>query len=197
MSSDPAAEPTNPPPRVIGLAGTLLADAAATAALRGERHDFTSKLDAVGQMLRLALVSDAFAGQAFFRLGAALRRRRVPVLPALLRRLAIASAAIYVDERAIVHPGVYFVHGQVVIDGPVVIHPGAVISPAVTLAAEPGGRLVIGPGVSLGTGSRVLGSFSVGARAKVGAGSVVLSEVPAGATAVGIPAVVRGAPEPG
>ncbi len=196
MAAEPPVAPPSPP-GAVGLAATLLADAGATAAFRGERHEFRSKLDAAWQMLRLALVSDAYAGQALYRLGAALRRRRVPVLPALLRRLAIATAAIYVDERAVVHPGVYFVHGQVVIEGSVVIHPGVVLSPAVTLAAEPGGRLVIGPGASLGTGSRVLGSFSVGARAKIGAGSVVLTDVPAGATAVGIPAVLRAAPGPG
>jgi serine O-acetyltransferase len=181
-----------------GLAATLRADASAAAAFRGERHEFRSRLDAVGQMLRLAAVSDAFLGQAFYRLGAGLRRRRVPVLPEILRRLAIASAAIYIDERAILHPGVYVVHGQIVVEGPVVIHPGVAISPAVTIATEaPEDRIVIGRGASLGTGSRVLGAVTVGARARVGAGAVVLDDVPEGATAAGIPALIRGASGPG
>lgn len=181
-----------------GLAATLRADASAAAAFRGERHEFRSCLDALGQMLRLAAVSDAFLGQAFYRLGSALRRRRVPVLPVILRRLAIASAAIYIDERAIFHPGVYVVHGQVVVEGAVVVHPGVAISPAVTIAAEgPEDRIVIGRGVSLGTGSRVLGTVTVGARARIGAGAVVLEDVPEGATATGIPALAEGGSRPG
>ena len=189
----PAGLPARP-----GLAATLLADASAAAAFRGERHGFRSRRDAAVQMLRLAAVSDAFLGQAFYRLGSALRRRRVPVLPALCRRLAIASAAIYIDDRAVLHPGIYVVHGQVVVEGAVIIHPGVAISPSVTIAAEgPDDRIVIGRGASLGTGARVLGAVTVGARARIGAGAVVLGDVPEGATAAGIPAVVKGASEPG
>jgi serine O-acetyltransferase len=188
------------PPGAVGRTGigvVLLADARATAAFRGERHEFRSRLDAAGQMARLALVSDGFLGQALYRLGAALRRRGVPVLPVVLRRLAIATAAIYIDDRATVRPGVYLVHGQVVVDGPVEIGPGVAISPAVTVAAAEGERLVIGRGVSLGTGSRVLGSVTVGAGARIGAGAVVLEDVPAGATAAGVPARIEADTETG
>lgn len=50
----------------------------------------------------------------------------------------------------------------------------------------------IGSGVLLSAGAKVLGNVAVGDGAKVGAGSVVLAPVPAGTTAVGVPArVVR------
>jgi serine O-acetyltransferase len=50
----------------------------------------------------------------------------------------------------------------------------------------------IGNNVMIGAGSRVLGPFKVGDNAKIAAGAVVLSEVPEGCTAVGVPArVVR------
>lgn len=177
-----------------GLAATLLADARTAAASRGERHEFGSALDAAYQMTRLAVVSDAFLGQALWRVAAALRRRRVPVLPVFLRRLAIASAAIYIDDRAVVSPGVYIAHGQVVVEGPAVIHTGVVLFPGVTVAAldDGEGAPVIGRYVRLGSGSRVLGSIEIGARAQIGAGSVVLEDVPAGATAVGLPARIVG-----
>src|SRR3989338_11284185 len=42
-------------------------------------------------------------------------------------------------------------------------------------------------GVVVGAGAKVLGPFTVGAGAKVGSNAVVTKEVPAGATAVGIP----------
>ncbi len=198
VSPQPVRDPTSAGPRAAPLGPSLLADARATAAFRGERHEFRSRLDAALQMARLALVSDAFGGQALYRLGSTLRRRRIPLLPALLRRLAIAGAAIYIDERALVHPGLYVVHGQIVIEGPAVIHPRVVIAPAVTVGMGDDGRApVIGPGVSLGTGARVLGGVTIGARARIGAGSVVLEDVPAGATAVGIPARITPGLRPG
>ena len=39
----------------------------------------------------------------------------------------------------------------------------------------------------ISAGAKVLGSFTVGANSKIGAGSVVLSEVPPNSTVVGVP----------
>ncbi len=48
-------------------------------------------------------------------------------------------------------------------------------------------------GVTVGAGAKILGPFTVGAGAKVGSNSVVVKEVPPGATVVGIPArIVEG-----
>jgi len=172
-----------------GFGVSVVADARITAALRGERHEFGSRLDAIGQILRLAAVSDAFAGQIFYRAKAALQRRRVPLLPRLMQRLAIATAAIYIGDDVVVQPGMYVVHGQVVIDGPVRVAPGVSFFPAVTVAAPRGGEPArIGAGASVGTGARVLGSVTVGARSRIGAGAVVVEDVADGATAVGIAA---------
>lgn len=49
----------------------------------------------------------------------------------------------------------------------------------------------LGDGVVIGSGARVLGPVWVGDGAKVGANAVVVKDVPAGATAVGVPAVIR------
>ena len=46
----------------------------------------------------------------------------------------------------------------------------------------------LGDDVVVGTGARILGAVTVGARAHVGANSVVIQDVPAGATAFGVPA---------
>ncbi|CAG0993739.1 serine O-acetyltransferase [Methylophilaceae bacterium] len=43
-------------------------------------------------------------------------------------------------------------------------------------------------GVVIGAGAKVLGPITVGAQAKIGSNAVVVKDVPAGATAVGIPA---------
>lgn len=51
-------------------------------------------------------------------------------------------------------------------------------------------------GVIVGSGAQILGGFTVGARARVGANAVVLAEVPPGTTVVGIPAKPLGASKP-
>jgi serine acetyltransferase len=55
---------------------------------------------------------------------------------------------------------------------------------------------VIGDRVEFGAGSSVLGPVKIGAGARIGAGAVVLSDVPPGATVVGVPARVVSAAEP-
>jgi len=45
--------------------------------------------------------------------------------------------------------------------------------------------------VNIGTGAKVIGPVRIGAGATIGANSVVLDDVPAGATVVGAPARVR------
>ena len=56
---------------------------------------------------------------------------------------------------------------------------------------DPGNRHpTIGTTVLISTGAKVLGPFTVGDGARIAANAVVLSEIPAGATAVGAPAQV-------
>jgi len=175
------------------LREALLADARITAHYRGERHEFGSRADAARQMLRLALVSDAYLGQALYRVKASLQRRGVPVLPRIAHRLAMVFGQISIGDPVVVQPGVYLIHGQVVIDGVIDIHEGVVIAPFVTIGLRSGD--VRGPtierGANIGTGAKVIGPVTVGAGATVGANAVVVDDVPAGATVVGAPARVR------
>jgi serine O-acetyltransferase len=41
--------------------------------------------------------------------------------------------------------------------------------------------------VMIGAGAKIIGAVTIGAGARIGAGSVVVSSVPAGATVVGVP----------
>lgn len=50
-------------------------------------------------------------------------------------------------------------------------------------------------GVLLGAGAKVLGNVEIGEGAKIGAGSVVLTDVPAHCTYAGVPAVLVGKPQ--
>ena len=51
---------------------------------------------------------------------------------------------------------------------------------------------LLGDGVIVGAGAKILGALNIGDGARIGAQSVVLRDVPAGATVVGIPARVVG-----
>lgn len=50
----------------------------------------------------------------------------------------------------------------------------------------------LGNDVFVGSGAKIIGGLTIGDGGRVGANAVVLKDVPAGATAVGIPAVIKG-----
>jgi serine O-acetyltransferase len=170
----------------------VIADAAITARYRGERDDFHSRLDTVLQVARLCWVSDAFLGQVFYRLKAGLQARGVPILPRLAHRLAMMVAQISIGDPVVVHPGIYILHGQVVLDGVVEVHSGTTIAPWVTIGLRAGDvhGADVGRDVQIGTGAKLVGPIRIGAGAVIGANSVVVDDVPAGATVVGAPARV-------
>ena len=113
----------------------------------------------------------------------------VPVLPRIAHRLAIAIAQICIGDTVLMCPGVFIPHGWVVIDGFVDIGRGTKIMPGVTigLRGHPRGP-TIGRDVVIGTGAKVLGRITIGRGARIGANAVVINDVPAGATAIGVPA---------
>jgi serine O-acetyltransferase len=168
----------------------LKEDARVTAMHRGERAVFGSFLDTFVQIIRLAWVSDAFVAQALYRCKARWQALGVPILPRIAHRLAIMTAQVSIGDPVIVEPGIYVVHGQVVIDGLVEIQSGVVISPFVTIGLRSGD--VTGPtverDVSIGTGAKLIGPVTVGAGATIGANAVVVRDVPRGVTVVGAPA---------
>lgn len=173
-----------------GLREALVADARLTAGYRGERSEFRSRLDVAAQMVRLAWASDAFAAQALYRIKAALQARGVPLVPRIAHRLAMMLAQVSIGDPVVVHPGVYIVHGQVVIDGQVEIHSGTTIAPWVTIGLRAGNHqgATIERNVSIGTGAKVIGPVHVGEGATIGANAVVIDDVPPGVTVVGAPA---------
>ena len=173
-----------------GFREAVLADARVTLRHRGEREELRGGLDSVIQVMRLIWTSDAFLAQVLYRLKARLQRRGVPVLPRLAHRGAMVLGQVAIGDPVLVHPGVYLLHGQVVVDGLVEIHSDAVIAPFVTIGLRAGN--VQGPtieaGVRIGTGAKVIGPVRVGAGAEIGANAVVVEDVPAGTTVVGVPA---------
>ena len=145
------------------------------------------------QILRLMVVSDAFLAQVCYRIKARLQARGVPVLPRLAHRAAMVLAQVCIGDPVVVAPGLYLLHGQVVIDGFTQIERGARIAPFVTIGLREGqfDGAIDRKGClhrhrredhRPGSGRR---------RARIGANAVVVTDVPAGATAIGVPAKVH------
>jgi serine O-acetyltransferase len=84
----------------------------------------------------------------------------------------------------IYHFGNVFIHSEAVIGRNCTLRHGVTIGNRVADGPAP----VIGDDVDFGAYAQVLGNVRIGNGARIGAMSVVLSDVPAGATAFGIPA---------
>ena len=170
----------------------VVTDAQVTARRRGERYEFRNRVDAAVQVFRLAMVTDSFFGQICYRAKARCQTRRIPVLPRLFHRLAVAHGGICIGDPVVMKPGVHIPHGHVVVNGGVEIGRGVVLSPFTTLGrvSTAFGGPTIEPMAAIGTGAKVLGPVRIGKGAKIGANSVVLTDIPPGATAVGSPARV-------
>ena len=126
------------------------------------------------------------------RLAHWLHRSDVPFFPRLISHLARLFTGIEIHPGARLGKGVFIDHGHgVVIGETAIVGDYTLIYQGVTLGGtgkEVGKRHpTIGNGAVIGCGAKVLGNIDVGDRARIGAGSVVLKDVPANCTAVGVP----------
>lgn len=124
-----------------------------------------------------------------------LHRHHLKLLARFISALARFFTGIEIHPAAKIGDGVFIDHGMgVVIGETAVVGDNVTIYQGVTLGGtgkETGKRHpTIGNNVVIASGAKVLGPFSVGDNAKIGAGSVVLKEVPKNATVVGVPGEV-------
>lgn len=105
---------------------------------------------------------------------------------------AVRKTGIEIHPGAKIGKGLFIDHGNGVIIGETaVIGDNVTLYQGVTLGGtgkEHGKRHpTVGNNVMISAGAKVLGSFTIGDNSKIGAGSVVLSEVPSNSTVVGVP----------
>lgn len=141
--------------------------------------------------------SEGFWALTIYRLQRKLRnlRPRLLWLPlsvplAVIKKLLTTVTHINLHPEAEIGPGTLIPHV-----GPIQVFPWAKLGAdcaihqvcSIGAGSKPGGP-AIGDHVMLGCHSCVLGSVTVGDRAIIGAGAVVVTDIPAGCTAVGVPA---------
>lgn len=122
-----------------------------------------------------------------------LYRAGLPLLPRLLAQIARFLTGIEIHPGANIGSGVFIDHGMgVVIGETAVVGDGCTIYQGVTLGGTSSARVkrhpTLGRHVVVGVNAAVLGAITIGDGAKIGGGSVVVKDVPAGATVVGVPA---------
>ena len=105
---------------------------------------------------------------------------------------AVRKTGIEIHPGAQIGRGLFIDHGNGVIIGETtIIGDNVTLYQVVTLGGtgkEHGKRHpTLGNNVMVSAGAKVLGSFTIGDNSKIGAGSVVLSEVPPNCTVVGVP----------
>ncbi|MBQ8309191.1 MAG: serine O-acetyltransferase [Clostridia bacterium] len=133
----------------------------------------------------------------WYRLARFFHKIKLKLIARMISQFARFLTGIEIHPAAKIEGGIFIDHGSGVVIGETAeVHKGTVIYQGVTLGGtgkERGKRHpTIMENVTLSAGAKVLGGFTVGKGAKIGAGAVVLKEVPPYATVVGIPArIVR------
>ena len=129
---------------------------------------------------------------SLYRVAHFFHKIKLKLLARCISQYARFLTGVEIHPAAKIDGGVFIDHGMGVVIGETAeVHKGTVIYQGVTLGGtgkEKGKRHpTIMENVTLSVGAKVLGGFTVGKGAKIGAGAVVLKEVPPYATVVGIP----------
>jgi serine O-acetyltransferase len=143
--------------------------------------------------LDVVLSYPGFHALVAHRINHALYAAGIPLLPRFLANVARFLTQIEIHPAARIGKGVFIDHGSGVVIGETSeIGDGCTIYQGVTLGGTSlshGKRHpTLGRNVTVGVNASVLGAIVLGDNAKVGGGSVVVKDVPANATVVGVPA---------
>lgn len=150
--------------------------------------------------IEVAILYPGFHAVVFYRLSHWLWERNLRFIGRLISQLGRMLTGIEIHPGAQI--GCCFVidHGSGVVvgetaeigDNVTLYHDVTLggVAPSVDSAAQVGIKRhpTLGDGVIVGSGAQILGPITVGDNARVGANAVVTQNVPAGVTAVGIPA---------
>lgn len=117
-----------------------------------------------------------------------------------IHRIVETISGVSIPKGAEIGPGLRIWHfGNVIVNEGAVVGANCTMRHGVTIGnrAEGGPCPVIGDGVDIGAYAQILGGITVGDGARIGAMSLVIKDVPGGATAVGVPArIIEAAEEP-
>src|SRR5262245_53008764 len=139
--------------------------------------------------LAKTLATDGTFAMIVYRLMQASREAGLAPLEMVFNKLNAVTSQCIIGRGAEFGPGFVLVHAQgVVINGSVRGGKNVKIEHQVTIGAERRQSPIIGDDVFIGAGAKIIGSVTIGDGARIGANAVVVHDVPAHTTVVGIPA---------
>ncbi len=152
--------------------------------------------------IEIMLAYPGFHAREMHRLAHTLHRRGVPVLPRAISNFSRFVTGIEIHPGARIGEGLFIDHGMGVVIGETAeIGDDCHILQGVTLGGTSMHRTkrhpTLGNRVTVGAGAKLIGAVEIGDNARIGAGSVVVTNVPANATVVGVPGHVVSFHDPG
>ena len=173
--------------------------------LRSIHRDVRAAVDrdpAAHDALHVVLTYPGFHARQLHRFAHTLHRAGVPLIPHLIAWMNRFFTGIEIHPDAQIGEGLFIDHGMgVVIGETAVIGDDCSLTHGVTLGGtstrHEKRHPTLGNGVTVGAGAKLIGAITVGDHARIGAGSVVVTNVPAYATVVGVPGKVIAYYDPG
>lgn len=159
------------------------------------REDIRAAMErdpAARSALEVVLFYPGFHARLAHRLAHALHRRGVPLLPRGIMHLARFLTGIEIHPGARIGRRFFIDHGMGVVIGETTeIGDDVTLYQGVTLGGTSTRRVKRHPTlrdrVTIGAGAKVIGAVVIGENVRIGAGSVVVTNVPPNATVVGVP----------
>jgi serine O-acetyltransferase len=150
----------------------------------------------------VVLAYPGFQARQMHRLAHTLHNAGVPVLPRVISHFSRFATGIEIHPGAIIGEGLFIDHGMGVVIGETAeIGDDCNILQGVTLGGTSTHRTKRHPTlrdrVTAGAGAKLIGAVEIGEGARIGAGSVVVTNVPPNATVVGVPGHVVAYHDPG
>ena len=179
-------------PRDFKLLSYLAADLRRARVVMNGAKDETSAL-----RLWIGVLSPRFTPVLLCRLAHWFYRMRLGPVAKLFSLLNFFLFGIEIAVRCPIGKGLFLPHTQGTVIGAWDIGENATIFQGVTLGAlevdfsyQESSRPILGDGVTVGSGAKVLGGIVLGSGSRVGANAVVLRDIDQGLLAVGVPAKI-------
>lgn len=148
---------------------------------------------AAKSVIEILLCYPGFHAILLHRLSHKLYKMDVPLIPRVISQIGRFFTGIEIHPGAKIGRRFFIDHGMGVVIGETAeIGDGCTLYHGVTLGGTSWNKgkrhPTLMPGVVIGAGAKILGPITIGAGARIGSNAVVVKDVPANATAVGIPA---------
>ena len=161
--------------------------------LNGEVRNILKKDPASGSYLEVLLCYPGLHAAIFHKLAHFLYKIKIPVLPRFISHVSRWITGIEIHPGAKMGKRFFIDHGKGVVIGETTeIGDDVIIYQGVTLGGTSTKKVkrhpTLGNNIVVGCGAKILGNIKVGDNSQVGANSVVIKDIPANSTVVGIPA---------